>query len=138
VARIPIHPTRHGHFTLTVTATDARPFQKPLPVAGPPNPRNAFPAGASTVASPALAVRVRGPQPIAGAPEVELVLGSEAPAQVEVLDVAGRRIQSRDLAGLGAGAHSLRLDAGGFTPGLYWLRLTQGGREARARMLVIR
>jgi hypothetical protein len=95
--------------------------------------------GAGIAAPPSLGVRVLGAQPVAASPEVELTLGTGAPARVDVLDVAGRRIESRDLAGLGAGPHTLRLGASeALAPGLYWLRLTQDGREARARMLVLR
>ena len=139
VASVPIHPTRHGKLTLTVTALNARPFQQTLPVAGPTLPRNAWLAGTRIAAPPSLGVRVLGARPVVGSPEVELTLGTGAPARVEVLDVAGRRIESRDLAGLGAGPHTLRLGASeALAPGLYWLRLTQDGREARARMLVLR
>jgi peptidase C25-like protein len=138
-ASIPIHPTRHGHFTLTVTADDARPFEERLPVAGPMVPKHSWPAGATQPEAPSLAVRVRGPQPVAGAPEVELVLGSAAPASVELLDLAGRRIAAREVAALGAGPHTVRLDeAAALAPGLYWLTLAQEGRIARTRLLVLR
>lgn len=89
-------------------------------------------------ARPALALRVQGPQPVAGAARLELTLVSAAPARLEVMDVAGRRLASREVEG-GPGAVTLRLDAAaGLAPGLYWLRLTQDGRDARARLLVLR
>ena len=107
-------------------------------VGGEP-PSYSSPLEVTIPARPALAVRLIGLQPVAGSPQLELVLGSSAPARVEVLDLAGRRIAASDLAGLGAGSHTLRLDAAAArAPGLYWLRLTQDGRDARARMLVLR
>jgi hypothetical protein len=85
-----------------------------------------------------LALRVCGPQPVAGALELELSLRSAAPARLEVLDLAGRSLASRDLTGVGPGTVTLRLDSTArLAPGLYWLRLTQNGRDARARMLVL-
>jgi hypothetical protein len=88
---------------------------------------------------PVLALRLRGAQPVAGAPELEMTLGSSAPARLELLDVTGRRLISRDLLGLGIGAHVVRLDdAASLAPGLYWLRLAQDGRSAGSRMVVAR
>jgi hypothetical protein len=86
-----------------------------------------------------LALRVRGPQPVAGALELELSLRSTAPARLDVMDLAGRSLASRDLAGLGPGTVMLRLDpAVRLAPGLYWLRLTQNGERVNARAVVLR
>ena len=82
-----------------------------------------------------LALRVRGQHPL----ELELSLRSGAPARLEVLDLAGRSLASRDLAGLGPGTVTLRLDSTArLAPGLYWLRLTQDGARAHARAVVLR
>lgn len=88
---------------------------------------------------PRLAVRALSPQPASGAPEVELTLAASAPARLELIDVAGRRLAARDLAGLDPGAHTMRLDeAAALAPGLYWLRLVQGADRAHARLVLAR
>jgi len=181
-ARVPIDPTGHGSFRLTVTANDARPFEESVRVVGSPRMRRpvaqapgaggvgyidyegiegqeeieipprgirggalageaSAPSRASLEASiPArLALRVRGPQPVAGALELELSLRSAAPARLDVMDLAGRSLASRDLAGVGPGTVTLRLDsATPLAPGLYWLRLTQNGERVHARAVVLR
>jgi hypothetical protein len=69
---------------------------------------------------------------------VSFVLASEAPASLEVLDVSGRRVFVRDLAGMGPGRHALDLAASRqWVPGLYLVRLTQASRSEIARMVVI-
>ncbi len=79
------------------------------------------------------------PNPAVGAISVSLSLPSGDPATLELVDVAGRRLLSRDLAGLGPGSHLIQLGASGtLRPGVYWLRLTQKGRSLTARGLVLR
>jgi hypothetical protein len=70
---------------------------------------------------------------------VEITLGDTGPARLEVLDMAGRRVDSRDLSGFTPGRHALVIDATTkLAPGLYWLRLTQNGMSAHARAVVLR
>ena len=84
-------------------------------------------------------IQLRRPRGLAGVPEVEITLGGAEPARLEVLDMAGRRVDSRELLGLAPGSHTLRLDvAASLAPGLYWLRLTQNGMSAHARAVVLR
>jgi len=62
-----------------------------------------------------------------------------SPASLEVFDLQGRRLWSRDLSGLAAGDHEARVDAEAWIPsGVYLARLTQGHRIATTRMAVIR
>ena len=79
------------------------------------------------------------PNPAVGAISVSLSLPSGDPATLELVDVAGRRLLSRDLSGLGPGSHLIQLGASGtLRPGVYWLRLTQRGRSLTTRGLVLR
>jgi hypothetical protein len=56
-----------------------------------------------------------------------------------LLDVSGRELAAREVGSLGPGRHLVRLDAAGHTPpGIYWLRLTQGGRSLVRRGVVVR
>ncbi|HEY2954034.1 MAG TPA: hypothetical protein VGK89_02150 [Candidatus Eisenbacteria bacterium] len=79
------------------------------------------------------------PNPAVGELNVWLTLPGAAPATLELLDVSGRRVISRDVGALGAGVHLVRLNEGTRTqPGVYWLWLHQGGRTLFARAAVIR
>jgi hypothetical protein len=65
-------------------------------------------------------------------------LPSDAPARLEVVDVGERRVQSRDVGGMGAGLHAVDLANGGrVAPGVYWVRLTQGATSRMARVAVV-
>jgi hypothetical protein len=64
--------------------------------------------------------------------------GREA-ARLEVFDITGRRLRSLDVTRFGPGPHQADLAEGGcFAPGLYVLRLSQGGRAWTARAVVMR
>ena len=66
-------------------------------------------------------------------------LPNDAPTTLELLDVSGRRVRSREVGSLGAGRHVVRLNDGvAIAPGIYWLRLTQSGRSLLARGVVVR
>ena len=71
-----------------------------------------------------------------GALTVRFTLPTAAPARVELLDVSGRRIASREV---GAGRHTLDLGQGQhLAPGLYLVRLTQGANTRVTRTVVLR
>jgi hypothetical protein len=74
------------------------------------------------------------PNPLrGGVPRVRFSLAHDGPARLELLDVTGRRLASRDVGALGVGRHQVLLDTGArLVPGLYWVRLTQGA-DVRAR-----
>ena len=62
--------------------------------------------------------------------------GSDA-ATLDLLDLNGRRVFSRDVGALGAGSHTLSLDRGGLRPGVYFVRLTQAGATRNKRIVVL-
>ena len=74
-----------------------------------------------------LGLRSIGAIPAHGAPMLECALPDAAPATLEVHDIAGRRIASRDLGSLGAGRHRIALE-GRLPAGVYIAKLTQAGR----------
>ena len=79
------------------------------------------------------------PNPAVRDLSVAFTLPDASPAKIEVLDIAGRIVLAREVGTLGAGSHTLNLGAGrSFPPGVYLLRLTQGGRTLTARGAVIR
>jgi hypothetical protein len=70
---------------------------------------------------------------------VTFALPRSGEARLELIDVGGRRIASRDVGALGAGRHTLDLARGLRLPsGLYFMRLTQGDRRITARAVVTR
>jgi hypothetical protein len=59
-------------------------------------------------------------------------------ARLEMLDVTGRVVQRMQLASTGPGRHSAQVSTPrGFSPGVYWLRLTQSGRTTLRSMVVL-
>jgi hypothetical protein len=68
---------------------------------------------------------------------VRFVLPSAAPAVLDLLDIAGRRLDQRAVTGR-SGAQSVELGSSArLAPGLYWLRLRQGGAERSVRAVVL-
>lgn len=77
------------------------------------------------------------PNPAVDRMSVWFTLPSAEPATLELLDVSGRRALSREVGSFGAGIHSIELATGGqVPPGLYFLRLAQGGRVASSRVAI--
>jgi hypothetical protein len=65
---------------------------------------------------------------------VHFALPNGAPATLELLDVAGRRVRERAVGAMGAGRHVVDLSGSErLKPGLYFLRLTQGANQRVAR-----
>jgi hypothetical protein len=90
---------------------------------------------------PALRFALRGltPNPSLGEVVVAFWLASGEPATLEVFDLRGRLVESREVGGLGPGAHDLRLgERGRLAAGVYALRLRQGEQIATARAVVLR
>jgi hypothetical protein len=70
---------------------------------------------------------------------VASTLPDASPARLEVLDVGGRRVFARDVGALGPGSHLVNLASGqALAPGVYLLRLSQGGRARTVRAVVVR
>ena len=99
-------------------------------------------AGETWVEVPAafvLALHGGQPNPSDGRPSASFTLPSAQPATLELLDVTGRRLVAREVGALGAGTHVVDVTPGHpLVPGLYWLRLTQGGRTLTAKTAVVR
>ena len=85
------------------------------------------------------AIQRVAPNPTTDRLTVSLALPSSQPATLDLVDVAGRSVLSRDLGALGAGTHQVDLSIGrGHAPaGLYFLRLTQAGRTAMTRVVAL-
>ena len=65
-----------------------------------------------------------------------MTLASDEPAQLDLLDVKGRRLRSHDVSRLGTSPMRLELELRDLAPGIAWLRLRQG-RDFRTLRLAI-
>ena len=86
-------------------------------------------------------LRVDGfrPNPARERIAVAFSLATEAPAALEVYDIAGRRLVRREVGGMGPGHHVLPLGADFRpAPGVYIVRLAQGDRSVQTRSVVVR
>jgi hypothetical protein len=97
--------------------------------------------GVVSVQPPAIAAGLAllgvAPNPSAGRElRVSFTLPDAAPATLEVFDVAGRRVASAAVGGLGPGAHAVSLSPR-LAPGVYSMALTQGSRRAVRRVAIV-
>jgi hypothetical protein len=89
--------------------------------------------------SSAFALRGMVPNPGPRGSFIRLALPDHAPASLDLFDLAGRRLWSSEIGGLGPGEHEVRLgDGAWFPPGIYLVRLTRGDQAARARICIVR
>ena len=59
-------------------------------------------------------------------------------ARLDLMDVAGRRVDSVNLSALSAGEHTVQFRAAQRKPGVYWARLTQGEHMVSNRIALFR
>jgi hypothetical protein len=83
-----------------------------------------------------LGLEVLSAMPSVQLPEIAYSLASDAPARLEMFDVAGRAVLSRDLAG-GPGRHEMSLGGEKPAAGVYWLRLSQEGHSAGSKLVIL-
>jgi hypothetical protein len=72
-----------------------------------------------------------------GAITVRYSIPEEKPAQLHLIDVSGRILWQRDLHFRGRGTHEMNLETAEYAPGVYWVRLSQAGRSAAKRIVLI-
>jgi hypothetical protein len=94
--------------------------------------------GVPQAAPVAFALEAAAPNPTRGAFSTRFALPGSAPARLEVMDVAGRRVAVHDVGALGAGSHTIMFGAERrLPPGLYLVRLTQGQHVGTTRVVVL-
>jgi hypothetical protein len=89
----------------------------------------------------ALAFALHGaqPNPTDGPFMVSFTLPDAMAAQIELVDVAGRRVAEREVGLMGAGSHVVELSGGrSLAAGVYLVRLHRGGKVLTSRVSVIR
>jgi hypothetical protein len=77
------------------------------------------------------------PNPSRTGARIVFTLASAAPARLEVLDVAGRRVFEREVGSLGAGRHVMPIADSRLDAGIYMIRLVAGGRTEVTRRAVV-
>ena len=76
------------------------------------------------------------PNPAGSSRSVWFTLRSSATATFEVFDLAGRSVFRRDVGSLGPGSHVIPLQHS-LRPGVYLMRLEQGGEKATSKGVII-
>lgn len=67
-----------------------------------------------------------------------LTLPDSGPASLQLVDIRGRLVATREVGSLGAGRHVVDLAAGlKLRAGVYLVRLTQGGLQRTTRAVVL-
>ena len=93
----------------------------------------------TTISSGALALARPWPNPSRGSLGVAFTLATAAPADLDLFDVAGRRVWSRRFDAPTAGPHHMLVPAGELPrSGLLFLRLRQAGVSATRRVVMAR
>jgi hypothetical protein len=112
---------------------------------GSPPPAPAATAAARTPLSPGaptdlpLRLAFRVVNPSRGGLEIRLELPNTASVRLELFDVAGRRVASRDLAGLAAGRTRYRWGESARLPaGIYLLRVSQAREVVKSKVILLR
>jgi aminopeptidase N len=78
------------------------------------------------------------PNPVSGAFSLQYVLDEESRVEIEVFDVAGRRVLSRVTPRAAAGARTEALDATSLPAGVYFVRLATARTQTMQKFVVLR
>jgi hypothetical protein len=78
-----------------------------------------------------------GPNPVTDRFTVSFALPAAESARLDLFDIAGRRVLSREVGSLGVGTHVVEMGtAREFRPGIYLIRLTQSNRSLTERVVI--
>ncbi len=66
-----------------------------------------------------------------------VLLATDEPATIDLMDASGRRVARQDLGAIGAGEHTVSFD-GAPQSGIYWARLSQAGRRTSMRFVMMK
>jgi hypothetical protein len=77
------------------------------------------------------------PNPSSGHLSVAFSLPDGSPAELELVDIAGRRVYQLEVGSLGAGFHVVPIERASLPVGIYGLRLTQHGRTLTSKVSVV-
>jgi hypothetical protein len=71
---------------------------------------------------------------------ISFSLAGSEPATLELLDLGGRRVLAREVGGMGAGGHvvAFQSETAGLAAGIYVVRLSQSGRTANRKVVLVK
>ena len=78
------------------------------------------------------------PNPFDRLSTIAFSLSVEDDVEIDIYDSLGRRVERFFGGELGEGAHELSFDAGGYSPGVYFLRLRSGDAVRTGKLMVVR
>jgi hypothetical protein len=121
-----------GHYMLFILDRDSVPsVARIIQVTRPPG-------GAPVPGHGGLSLSGARPNPATRGLLIAFALSNDQPAELSVFDLNGRRVLTRDLSGMGVGEHVIDVgSATGLKPGVYMIRLTQGGQSVAKRAIVL-
>ena len=86
-----------------------------------------------------LARRGFQPNPSSGKPQIRFTLTSSRPAKLQLLDIAGRLLMTREIQAPTPGNHQLTVTTPhGLEPGVYFISVRQDGKVVTRRGVVVR
>ena len=77
------------------------------------------------------------PNPARDGVTIQLSLPDGAPARLDLIDLAGRTVATREVGALGAGRHAVRFVDSRLPAGVYFVRLVRGSESTSAKVVVI-
>jgi hypothetical protein len=110
-----------------------------LLLADGPAPRYSAETWIDVPVAPRFALSGLRPNPAGTRPSVAFSLPDAEPVRLQLVDIGGRRVVDRLLAGLGPGPHIIDLEeAQGLPSGIYFVRLSHGPAVLIARGVLVR
>jgi hypothetical protein len=87
--------------------------------------------------TPVVELAALRPNPTSGAVSVTYVATPGIPARLELWDVGGRRLQEQVIDTPASRAEISFIPHSGLRPGIYLVRIVQGGASASARLAIV-
>jgi hypothetical protein len=135
IATLTLDATKHFSYTDTVGVVLGQVYRYQLGVVTSGTERF-YPFVSVQVGAPSLALAGAWPNPAHQDALITFTLRDGSPATLTMLDLNGRRVFSRQVSGLGRQqiplAQGKRIE-----PGIYFLRLEQGGKKVSRRIVVV-
>jgi len=79
-----------------------------------------------------------GPNPTSGTIEIQYLIDRDGRVDINVFDVAGRRVLSQTVASASVGVQFLTIDTSPLSSGVYFLRLSTAQGQAHRKFVVVR
>jgi len=76
------------------------------------------------------------PNPFSDQTNISFILGSEKPAQINIQDILGKTVLTRDFGRLPAGEHTITIDIRDLSSGIYYYTLLAGDQSQTRKMIL--